>query len=154
SQYLHAFIENHPTCIVKDATESLCETFQGLTMNESTVFRHMTEKLKFTLTCTQARFVNKNSDDTLKQRRQPIEDKTFIKKKRCIIVDESGSKKNMVRPVTWSKKGGPAEVDVEAEGTNLSILGCMSAYELIALSQQVPKLSRKKQKTPLGTKRG
>ncbi|CEP10865.1 hypothetical protein [Parasitella parasitica] len=59
----------------------------------------------------------------------------------------------MVRPVAWFKKGEPAEVDVEAEGTNLSILGCMSAYGLIALSQQVPKSSRKKQKTPLGTKR-
>lgn len=52
-------------------------------------------------------------------------------KKRCIFADESGFKKNMVRPVAWSKK----------------------AYGLIALSQQVPKSSRKKQKTPLGTKR-
>ncbi|KAI8643773.1 hypothetical protein BD408DRAFT_475199 [Parasitella parasitica] len=68
SQYLHAFIEKHPTCIVKDATESLCETFQGLTINESTVYRHITEKLEFTLTRTQARFVNRNSDDTLEQR--------------------------------------------------------------------------------------
>lgn len=62
-------------------------------------------------------------------------------------MDESGFKKNMVRPVAWSKKGEPAE------GTNLSILGCTSAYGLIALSQQVPKSSGKKQKTPLGTKR-
>ncbi|KAI8063735.1 uncharacterized protein B0P05DRAFT_590272 [Gilbertella persicaria] len=74
SQYLHAFIEKHPTCIVKDATESLCETFQGLTINESTVYRHITEKLEFTLTRTQARSVNRNSDDTLEQRRQFIED--------------------------------------------------------------------------------
>ncbi|KAG2230253.1 hypothetical protein INT48_009823 [Thamnidium elegans] len=158
SQYLHAFIEKHPTCIVKDATESLCETFQGLTINESTVYRHITEKLEFTLTHTQARFVNRNSDDTLEQRRQFIEDIDAMNeenfyKKRCIFVDESGFKKNMVCPVAWSKKGEPAEVDVEAEGTNLSILGCMSAYGLIALSQQVPKSSRKKQKTPLGTKR-
>ncbi|KAG0735990.1 hypothetical protein G6F16_001906 [Rhizopus arrhizus] len=120
SQNLDAFIEKHPTCIVKDATESLCETFQGLTINESTVYRHITEKLEFTLTRTQARF---------------------------------WFKKNMVRPVARSKKGETAEVDVEAEGTNLSILGCMSAYGLIALSQQVPKSSRKKQKPPLGTKR-
>ncbi|KAI9359885.1 hypothetical protein BD770DRAFT_409572 [Pilaira anomala] len=89
SQYLHAFIEKHPTCIVKDATESLCETFQGLTINESTVYRHIiTEKLEFTLTRTQARFVNRNSDDTLGQRRQFIEDidamneENFYKKKK------------------------------------------------------------------------
>lgn len=74
SQYLDAFIEKHPTCIVKDATESLCETFQGLTILESTVYRHITEKLEFTLTRTQARLVNRNSDDTLEQRRQFIED--------------------------------------------------------------------------------
>lgn len=96
-------------------------------------------------------FVNRNSDDTLEQRRQFIEDIDAMNeenfyKKRCIFVDESGFKKNMVRPVAWSKKGEPAEVNVEAEGTNLSILGCMSAYGLIALSQQVPKSSRKKQK--------
>ncbi|KAI8330134.1 hypothetical protein BD560DRAFT_429215 [Blakeslea trispora] len=49
---------NHPTCIVKDATESLRETFHGLTVNLSTVHRHITEKLEFTLTRTQARCVN------------------------------------------------------------------------------------------------
>ncbi len=104
SQNLDAFIEKHPTCIVKDATESLCETFQGLTINESTVYRHITEKLEFTLTRTQARFVNRNSNDTLEQRRQFIEDIDAMNeenfyKKRCIFVDESGFKKNMVRPV-------------------------------------------------------
>ncbi|CAO3651575.1 unnamed protein product [Mucor hiemalis] len=150
---------SHPTCIVKDGTKSLCETFHGLTINESTVYRHITEKLEFTLTRTQARFVNRNSDDTLEQRRQFIEhidamnDQTFYKRK-CILVDESGFKINMVRPVTWSKKGQPAEVDVEAEGTNLSILGCMSAYGLTAVSQQIPKSSRKKHKTATSIKRG
>ena len=137
--------------VVKDVTESLCEIFHGLTINEFTVYRHITEKLEFTLTGTQARFVNRNSDDTLEQRRQFIEhidamnDETFYKR-RCIFVDESGFKKNMVRPVPW--------VDVEAEGPNLRILGCMSAYGLSAVSQQVLKSSWKKYKTATGIKRG
>ncbi|KAG0750197.1 hypothetical protein G6F57_010982 [Rhizopus arrhizus] len=152
SQYLNEFVEKHPTCIVKDATESLYDTFHGLTINESTVYRHITEKQEFTLTRTQARFVNRNSDDTLEQRRQFIEhidamnDETFYKR-RCISVDESGFKKNMVRPVAWSKKGEPAEVDVEAEGTNLSILDCCFATS----SKIKPK---KKHKTATGIKRG
>ncbi|KAI8327844.1 hypothetical protein EDC96DRAFT_569620 [Choanephora cucurbitarum] len=58
SQYLNEIVEKHPTCIVKDATESLRETFHGLAVNESTLYRHITEKLEFTLTRTQARFVN------------------------------------------------------------------------------------------------
>ncbi|ORE01449.1 hypothetical protein BCV72DRAFT_310028 [Rhizopus microsporus var. microsporus] len=137
-------LKKHPTCIVKDATESLCEAFQGLTINESTVYRHIIEKLEFTLTRTQARFVNRNSNDTLEQRRQFIEDIDAMNeenfyKKRCTFVDESGFKKNMVRPVAWSRKDEPAEVDIEAEGANLSILGCMSAYGLIALSQHMEK---------------
>ncbi|KAI7900865.1 uncharacterized protein BX663DRAFT_149209 [Cokeromyces recurvatus] len=74
-----------------------------------------------------------------------MNDETFYKRK-CIFVDESEFKKNMVHPVAWSKKGEPAEVDVEAEGTNLSILGCISAYGLITVSQQVPKSNRKKNK--------
>ncbi|KAG1146555.1 hypothetical protein G6F37_001371 [Rhizopus arrhizus] len=124
SQYLNEFVEKHSTCIVKDATESLCDAFHGLTINESIVYRHITEKLEFTLTRTQASFVNRNSDDTLEQRKQFIEhidamnDETFYKR-RCIFVDENGFKENMVRPVAWSKKSEPAEVDVEAESTNL-----------------------------------
>jgi transposase len=60
----------------------------------------------------------------------------------------------MVCPVAWSKKGTPSEVEVQPEGINLSILGCMSVYGLIALSQQGPKPNgRKKQKTT-GAKSG
>ncbi|KAG1123211.1 hypothetical protein G6F42_010759 [Rhizopus arrhizus] len=63
------------------------------------------------------------------------------------------SKKNMVRPAGWSKKGTPVEVEVQPEGTNLSILGCMSAYGLIAVSQQVPKSKGYKKQKIAGTKR-
>ncbi|CEI97481.1 hypothetical protein RMCBS344292_11613 [Rhizopus microsporus] len=82
-QYLNEFVEKYLTCIVKDATKPLCETLRGLTIDKSTLYRHIAEKLEFTLTRTQARFVNRNSDDTLKQRRQFVEyidamnDKTF-----------------------------------------------------------------------------
>ncbi|KAI8378232.1 hypothetical protein EDC96DRAFT_551175 [Choanephora cucurbitarum] len=65
SQYLKEFVEKHPTCIVKDATESLCEAFHGLTVNKSTVYCYITEKLEFTMIRTQARFANRNSDDML-----------------------------------------------------------------------------------------
>jgi hypothetical protein len=99
---------------------------------------------------TQASFVNRNSDDTPEQHRQFVEyidvmnDDAFYKR-RCIFVDESGFKTNMVRSVAWFKKGEPVEVDdVEAKMTNLSNLGCMSAYGLIAISQQIPKSSKKK----------
>ncbi|KAG2224060.1 hypothetical protein INT45_004941 [Circinella minor] len=52
----------------------------------------------------------------------------------------------MVRPVAWSKKGKASEVEVSTQqGTNLSVLGCMSWYGLLALSQQVPK--------PIGSKK-
>lgn len=51
---------------------------------------------------------------------------------------------NMVRPMAWSKKDEHAKKDVEAVDIHLSILGCISAFELIAASQQVTKSSRKK----------
>ncbi|RCI01309.1 hypothetical protein CU098_011928, partial [Rhizopus stolonifer] len=107
SQYLDAFIEKYPTFIVKDATESLCETFQGLTINESTVYRHITEKLEFTLTRTQARFVNRNSDDTFEQRRQFIEDidamneENFYKKKDVFSWMKVGSRKTWY--ILWGR---------------------------------------------------
>ncbi|KAG2221016.1 hypothetical protein INT45_009265 [Circinella minor] len=82
----------------------------------------------FTLTRTRLGTAVRNSEDTKEQRRH-------------------GLKKNIVRPVGWSKKRTPAEVEVRPKGTNLSILGYISVDGLITLSQQVPKLNgRKKQK--------
>ncbi|KAI8884058.1 hypothetical protein K501DRAFT_183130, partial [Backusella circina FSU 941] len=61
-------------------------------------------------------------------------------RKKCVFVDESGFLRNMVRPVAWSKKGETSEVEIPTQqGTNLSVLGCMSWYGLLALSQQVSK---------------
>lgn len=157
SAVIEEYVEKHPTCIVKDVTEHLRATFEGFTINESSVYRHITDKLDFTLTRTQARLAARNSDDTKEQRRQFVEyleENKIDYKRQCVFLDESGFKKNLVRPVAWSKKGTPAEVEVQPEGVNLSILGCLSAYGLIAVSQQVPKSSRKKQKVASGTKRG
>lgn len=54
-------------CIMKDTTESISETFHGLTIKKITAYHHINEMLEFTLTRTQARFVNRNSDDALEQ---------------------------------------------------------------------------------------
>lgn len=58
-----------------------------------------------------------------------------------------------MRLVAWSKKGTSTEVEVQPEGINLSILGCLSMYGLIAVSQQVPKLNRRKKQKIAGIKR-
>ncbi|KAI9322839.1 hypothetical protein BX666DRAFT_1838852, partial [Dichotomocladium elegans] len=87
SQFLETHVEKHPTCIVKDATQELCEPFDDLSACKPT-------------------------------RTQP-----------------KVSEANMMRPVAWSKKGTPADVEVPTQrGVNLSVLGCMSWYGLLALS--------------------
>ncbi|KAI9249779.1 hypothetical protein BDA99DRAFT_564340 [Phascolomyces articulosus] len=61
----------------------------------------------------------------------------------------------MVRPVAWSKVGTPANVEAPTQrGVNLSVLGCMSWYGLIALSQQVPKTNGSKKRKHVGSKSG
>lgn len=157
SKSIEDYVEAYPTCIVKDIMEQLSANFGDLSVNESTVYRHITKKLEFTLTRTQPRIAARNSEDTKEQRRQFVEylgDSDIDFKRKCIFIDESGFKKNMVRPVGWSKKGTPAEVEVQPEGINLSILGCMSVHGLIALSQQVPKPNGRKKQKVAGTKRG
>lgn len=127
-----------------------------MTINESSVYRHITDKLQFTLTRTQPRITERNSEDTIKKRRRFVEylmENTVDFKRKCVFVDENGFKKNMVRPAGWSKKGTPVEVEVQPEGTNLSILGCMSAYGLTAVSQQIPKSKGYKKQKIAGTKR-
>lgn len=151
SLFLDNYVERYPTCIIKDATALLCAAFEDLKISDSAVHRHVTEKLEFILTRTQARVAERNSESTIEQRRQfveHIEENKINFKNKYVFVDESGFKKNMVRPVAWSHKGTPAEVEVLcANSINLSIMGCISAYGLVAISQQVPKSnSTKKQK--------
>ncbi|KAG1451954.1 hypothetical protein G6F56_007947 [Rhizopus delemar] len=156
SQFIDNYVENHPTCIVKDVTDCLCAAFDDLTINESSVYRHITDKLQFTLTRTQPRIAERNSEDTIEKRQQFVEclmENSVDFKRQCVFVDESGFKKNMVRPVGWPKKGTPVKVEVQLEGTNLSILGCMSVYGLITVSQQVPKSKGYKKQKIVGIKR-
>jgi hypothetical protein len=81
---------------VKDVTELLCATFEGLPVSQSTVYRRITDKLEFILTRTQARLATRNSDDTKEQRIQFVEylsENNINYKRRCVFVDESGLKK-------------------------------------------------------------
>lgn len=73
SQFIDNYIENHPTCIVKDVTDCLCAAFDDLTINESSVYRHITDELHFTLTRTQSRIAERNFEDTIEKRRQFVE---------------------------------------------------------------------------------
>ncbi|KAI9250221.1 hypothetical protein BDA99DRAFT_564189 [Phascolomyces articulosus] len=128
------FIENyveHPTCdVVKGAINELSKKFKGLKINPSTVYRHITQKLSFTFPRTQPRVADRNSEDTIKARRQFVEyllENNIEFKRKCVSVNESEFKKNMARPVAWSKKGEIADVEVPAQqGVNLSVLRCMS----------------------------
>ncbi|KAI8884054.1 hypothetical protein K501DRAFT_183117 [Backusella circina FSU 941] len=79
SQFLEEYIEKNPTCIIKDATEELFKAFDDMKINESAVYRHVRNKLSFTLTRTQPRVIARNSEDTIESRRQFVED--LIKKK-------------------------------------------------------------------------
>lgn len=45
SQFIEKYIEKHPTCAVKDATEHLRDAFEGFSVDKSTIYRHITEKL-------------------------------------------------------------------------------------------------------------
>ncbi|CDH61137.1 hypothetical protein RO3G_03680 [Lichtheimia corymbifera JMRC:FSU:9682] len=150
SRFLEDYVERNPTCVVKDAVDELCGEFKNLSIDQSTVYRHLTEKLSFTLTRTQPRVMERNSEDTLEQRRQfvqQITEQNIDFRRKCVFIDESGFVKNMVRPVAWSKKGTPAAVTVPtARGTNLSIIGCISYHGLIALSQQVPQSTGSKKR--------
>lgn len=99
SQFIEDYIEEHPTCIVKNVTKHLCTTFEGLSIDELTVYHHITEQLEFTLTRTQPRLAARNYDDTKEQRRQSVKylsENNIDYKRKCVFVDESGCKKK-----TW-----------------------------------------------------
>ncbi|KAI8136942.1 hypothetical protein BJV82DRAFT_584101 [Fennellomyces sp. T-0311] len=99
SDFIESYVEENPCCIVKDLTAALCDEFEGLNVHQSTVYRHLTEKLAFTLTRTQPQVADRNSEDTLEARRQFvqfIEEQNIDFEKKCVFVDESGFLKNML----------------------------------------------------------
>ena len=96
SQFIEHYVEKYPICIVKDATDELCKAFEGLKITQGTVYRHLTGKLSFTLTRTQPKGAECNCEDNIEAHRQFVE---------YIIENNIDFKKNMVRPVVWSKKG-------------------------------------------------
>lgn len=55
SQFIDDYVEEHPTCIVKNVTDSFCAVFDDLSITESNVYRHITDKLQFTFSRTQPR---------------------------------------------------------------------------------------------------
>lgn len=53
--------------------QNIYATFNGLSVNESTVYCHIPEKLEFTLTRTQAIAMSQNFEGTQEQREQLVE---------------------------------------------------------------------------------
>ena len=54
----------------------------------------------------------------------------------CVFVDEAGFHTQMIRGHAWSKKGDPAVVQVHTQkGVNISIVGCISPFDVINFSK-------------------
>ena len=71
-------------------------------IDQSTIYRHITDTFSLTLTRTQPKVAECNSEDTIEARRQFVEyinENNIGFMKKCVFVDESGFKKNMTCPV-------------------------------------------------------
>ncbi|KAI8885505.1 hypothetical protein K501DRAFT_156724, partial [Backusella circina FSU 941] len=55
SQFIDNYVEEQPTCIVKDVTDSLCAVFGDMSITESSIYHHITDKFQCTLSHTQSR---------------------------------------------------------------------------------------------------
>ncbi|ORY89521.1 hypothetical protein BCR43DRAFT_448386, partial [Syncephalastrum racemosum] len=62
SLFLEQYVEQNPTCYVKDAAAELCKAFNGLSISDSAVHQHLTNKLSFTLTRTRAIVSERNAE--------------------------------------------------------------------------------------------
>lgn len=74
----------------KYATASLCAAFEDLTISNSAVHCHVTEKLEFTLARTQARVAERNSESLIEQHRlfvENIEEDKINLKNEYVFVD-------------------------------------------------------------------
>ncbi|KAI8880089.1 hypothetical protein K501DRAFT_296655 [Backusella circina FSU 941] len=102
--YVEDYVEAHPACIVKDIMEQLSAKFGDLPVNDSTVYRHITKKIGLATLKIQRN-----------RRKHFVEylcDNNMDFKRKCVFIDESGFKKNMIalsqqvpKPNVGTKRG-------------------------------------------------
>ena len=125
------YIDMHPTAVLADIRDKLCQTFQGLSISISTLHRNLVQKCKVTLKKIEKLPAARSTERVLKLRKEKIEEWEHTPSldftKNCVFIDEAGFNLHIQRGCDRSLKGTPAKGIVPtARGVTITILGAIS----------------------------
>lgn len=143
SHFLMEYIDMHPTAVLADIRDKLCQTFQGLSISISTLHRHLVQKCKVTLKKLEKLPAARSTERVLKLRKEKIEEWELTPSldftKNCVFIDEAGFNLHIQRGCDRSLMGTPAKGIVPtARGVTITILGAISEAGVIDISLKKP----------------
>lgn len=154
SQFLIAYVDEHPEAVLSDIRRALCEAFPDLTISISALHKHLIQKCRLTLKKLEKLPAARNSDRVIRLRREKVEQWEATPgldySKNCVFIDEAGFNLHTQRNYGRSRKGTPAKGIVPTvKGITITILGAISQAGVIDISLKKPQAvsASKKRKT-------
>ncbi|ORE04351.1 hypothetical protein BCV72DRAFT_184256, partial [Rhizopus microsporus var. microsporus] len=124
------------------AREQLCNMFQGLSISESSLRKHMKEKIRLSLKNSSIYTMDRDVTRAIELRYKIITERKATGagfQKNYVFIDEAECNSYQIRSSAWSVKGTPAQVKVPTQkDINLSIVGCIFPFGTINFSKVEP----------------
>ncbi|KAL1929533.1 hypothetical protein VTP01DRAFT_1671 [Rhizomucor pusillus] len=142
------FIDANPSASVVEVTEHLPERFNDLKVSRSTVYNFMRSECSLSLKKADFHSIERNSPAKIQERYDWVRkwentDMNFLTN--CVFLDESAFDVNLKRSRAWSKKDTRTIVTRPTTRANItSILGAISATDLIAVGVKKPRPAKKR----------
>ncbi|KAG1490465.1 hypothetical protein G6F45_010876 [Rhizopus arrhizus] len=143
-------IDENPSIILDELMKKLKHIFIELKVLKTTLFDFVKQHCNLSLKKARLQPVDRNSEEKIQERLDWIRkwekiDMDFTKN--CVFLDEPAFHINLERSMVWSKRGTPAVVTVpKTRATTTTILGAISAEDLIKYSLRLPQASSNKKR--------
>ena len=142
TEFLAELVDKNPCITIDMAREELCSSFEGFSISQSGLRKHMVEKIRLFLKDSHVYTMERDAKRTLDLRFNVVtawKAAGFDFQTNCVFMDEAGFNAHQIRSKAWSVKGTPAIVSVPTQkGVNLSIIGCISPFGTINFSKVEP----------------
>ncbi|KAG2221258.1 hypothetical protein INT45_012379 [Circinella minor] len=132
-------IHEQTTISCNDVTGLLCQHFKYLTITSRVVNYHMRNKCHLTYKRTVRQLVARDDDVIILQRYEAVSawmalGINFFSV--CVFIDGAGFNRNKHRSHGCSNVGKACKITVETKGPSFSILGAITAHDVITLSKR------------------
>jgi transposase len=150
-------VDTFPAITLDQMRLKLLSRFPGLALSKTSFYRFVRTECVLSMKKIEKHVESRSSDATIEKRKAKVEewlqdaDMDFMKN--CVFLDEAGFNLHLSRTRGWSPKGSRCVIEVpNSKGSNITILGAMTANEVIDVAIRKPTIVQcKKRKLADGT---